>query len=162
MFKKQIKLKDPVTKTETYDRHKNYINLLSTVIKKSKKKYYNELFKNNMNNMKNTWKGLRNLISCKQSASPNINLFSNDHERVTKSKKTANIFNVSLSTIAENTKAKIKFSNKSFDGFLQHANENSFFLKPTISDEIISLISSLNEIKSVSWSKILKLLKNGI
>ena len=162
MFKKHIKLKDPVTKTETHDRHKNYINLLSTVIKKSKKKYYNELFKNNMNNMKNTWKGLRNLISCKQSASPNINLFLNDHERVTKSKKTANIFNVSLSTIAENTKAKIKFSNKSFDGFLQHANKNSFFLKPTSSDEIISLISSLNEIKSVSWSKILKLLKNGI
>ena len=100
-----------------------------------------------------------NLISWKQSASPNINLFSNDHERFTKSKKTSNIFNVSLSTIAENTKAKIKFSNKSFDGFLQHANENFLklllkilhhFLKPTSSDEIINLISSLNEIKSVS------------
>ena len=35
------------------------------------------------------------------------------------------------------TKAKIKFSNKSSDEFLQHANENSFLLKPIIADEII-------------------------
>ena len=58
-------------------------------------------------------------------------------ETVTKRKKIANIFNDYFSTIAEKTKAKAKFTNKLFDQFLQHANENSFFLKPTSSDEII-------------------------
>ena len=52
LFKKYIKLKDPVKKTETHDKYKYYRNLLSTVIKKSKKDYYNEFFKTNMNNIK--------------------------------------------------------------------------------------------------------------
>ena len=37
LFKKYIKLKDCVKKTETHDKYKYYRNLLSTVIKKSKK-----------------------------------------------------------------------------------------------------------------------------
>ena len=36
-FKKYIKVKDPKKKTETHDKYKYYRNLLSTVIKKSKK-----------------------------------------------------------------------------------------------------------------------------
>ena len=38
LFKKYIKLKDPVKKTQTHDKYKYYRNLLSTVIKRSKKK----------------------------------------------------------------------------------------------------------------------------
>ena len=68
--------------------------------------------------------------------------------------------------IAEKTKAKIRFSNKSSDEFLQHSNEKSFYLKPTSSDEMVNLISSLNESKSAGpnslITKILKYLKNNI
>ena len=38
LFKKYIKLKDPAKKTETHDKYKYCRNLLSTLIKKSKKK----------------------------------------------------------------------------------------------------------------------------
>ena len=142
--KKYIKLKDPVKKTETHDKYKNWRNLLATIIKKSKKKYYNEFFKTKMNNKKNTWKGIRNLISCKESASPYIYLLSQENETVSNPKKIVTIFYDYLSTIAEKTKAKVRFSNKSFNEFLQHPNENSFFLWPTSSDEIANLILSLN------------------
>ena len=88
------------------------------------------------------------------------------NETVANPKKIGNIFNDYFSTIAEKTKAKIKFSNKLNDEFLQHAKENSLFLKPASSNEIIYLISSLNESKSVGPNspriKILKLLKNDI
>ena len=88
------------------------------------------------------------------------------NETVAKPKKIGNIFNDYFSTIAEKTKAKIKFSNKLNDEFLQHAKENSLFLKPASSNEIIYLISSLNESKPVGPNspriKILKLLKNDI
>ena len=88
------------------------------------------------------------------------------NETVANPKKIGNIFNDYFSTIAEKTKAKIKFSNKLNDEFLQHAKENSLFLKPASSNEIIYLISSLNESKSVGpnspRTKILKLLKNDI
>ena len=88
------------------------------------------------------------------------------NETVANPKKIGNIFNDYFSTIAEKTKAKIKFSNKLNDEFLQHAKENSLFLKPASSNEIIYLISSLNESKSGGpnspRTKILKLLKNDI
>ena len=57
--------------------------------------------------------------------------------------KIVNIFDDYFNTIAEKTKAKIRFSNKSFNEFLQDADENSFFLRPTSSDEITNLILSL-------------------
>ena len=59
------------------------------------------------------------------------------NETVTNPKKIANISNDYFSTIAGKAKAKIKFSNKLFEEFLQHANGNSLFLKPTSSNEII-------------------------
>ena len=100
------------------------------------------------------------------SASPYIHLLSQDNETVSNPKKIVNIFNDYFSTIAEKTKAKVRFSNKSFDEFLQHPNKNSFFLRPTSSDEITNLILSLNESKSVGPNglptRILKLLKNDI
>ena len=48
-------------------------------------------------------------------------------------KKIANIFNEYFSAIAEKTKTKIKFANKSFDKIHHDANENFFFLKRTTS-----------------------------
>ena len=127
--------------------------------------------KTNINNIKNTWKGIRNLISWKQSASPYIHLLSQDNETVSNTKKISTFLMITSSNdlfenltfaLAEKAKAKVRFSNKSFDEFLQHPNKNSFFLRATSSDEITNLIS-LDECKSVGLpTKILRLLKNDI
>ena len=112
LFKKYIKLKDPVKKLKhVINTSIYYRNLLSTIIKKSKKKY-NEFFKTNMNNIKNTWKGIRNLISWKQFASPYIHLLPKENRTISNPKKIVNIFNDYFSTIEEKTKAKVRFSNK--------------------------------------------------
>ena len=80
-------------KTETHYKYKYYRNLVSTAIKKSKKKCYNEFFENNLNNIKNAWKGIRNSISSIQPALFNIHLLSQDNETVKNPKKIVNIFN---------------------------------------------------------------------
>ena len=49
-----------------------------------------------MNNIKNTWKGIRNPISWKQSAPPYIHLLLLDNETATNPKKIVNIFNITL------------------------------------------------------------------
>ena len=86
------------------------------------------------------------MISWKQSPNtPNFHLLPQNNETVRNTKKIVNIFNDYVSAIAEKTKEEIIFSNKSFHEFLQYANENSFFLKPISSDEIVHLISSLND-----------------
>ena len=85
---------------------------------------------------------------------------------VTDPLRIANIFNDYFRSIAEKTKANIKFSNKSFQDFLHHPNEESLFITPTDAHEVNLIMSSLNSDKSTGLnslpSKILKLLKNEI
>ena len=60
-----INKKDPILKEECHTNYKKYRNLLSTHIKKSKQAYYDRYFERIWNNIKNTWKGIKSLISLK-------------------------------------------------------------------------------------------------
>ena len=64
-----INKKDPILKEEFHTNYKKYRNLLSTLMKKSKQAYYDKYFEKNWNNIKNTWKGIKSLISLKTKAS---------------------------------------------------------------------------------------------
>ena len=59
--------KDPILKEEFHTNYKKYRNLLSTLII-SKHGYYDKYFERNWDN-KNTWKGIKSLISLKAVAS---------------------------------------------------------------------------------------------
>ena len=89
-------------------------------MKKSKQNYYERLLKNNLNNLKNIWKDIRSLIAIKHSPASNIHMLTHKGATVTDPLHIANIFNDYFSSIAEKTKANIKFSNKSFQDFLHH------------------------------------------
>ena len=56
-------MKDHDIKLELHKKYKNHRNLLSTLIKQSKHNYFNKYFEDNWNNMKNTWKGIKNIIT---------------------------------------------------------------------------------------------------
>ena len=64
-----IKRKDHILKEEFHTNDKKYRNLHSTLMKKSKHAYYDKYFEKNWNNIKNTWKGIKSLISLKTKAS---------------------------------------------------------------------------------------------
>ena len=165
LFKRYIKLKSLVKKNEVHQQ-KYYRNLLSTLMKKSKQNYYERFFKNNLNNLRNIWKGIRRLIAIKNSSASNIHMLTHKGAIVTDPLHIANIFNEYFSSIAEKTTANIKFSNKSFEDFLHHPNEESLFITSTDAREVNLIISSLNSDKSTGPNglptKILKLLKNEI
>ena len=166
LFKRYIKLKSPAKKNEVHQQYKYYRNLLSTPMKKSKPNYYERFFKNNLNNLKNIWKGIRSLIAIKHSSTSNIHMLTHKGSTVTDPLHIANIFNDYFSSIAEKTKANIRFSNKSFQDFFHYPNEESLFITPTFAHEVNLIISSLNSDKSTGPNshptKILKLLKNEI
>ena len=117
-------------------------------MKNSKQNYYERFFKNNLNNLKNIWKGIRSLIAIKHSSASIIHMLTHKGAPVTDPLHTANIFNDYFSSIAEKTKANIKFSNKSFQDFLHHPNEESLFITPTDAHEVNLIISLLNSDKS--------------
>ena len=53
-FKKYIKCQNSITKNDLRKEHKSYRNKLSTIIKDTKRKYYNDYFRTNVKNIKNT------------------------------------------------------------------------------------------------------------
>ena len=99
-FKRYIKLSDPLIKQEVYLKYMCYRNFLSTILKTSKQKYYEKLFHNNLNCIKNIWKWIRNLIALKQSLKSIIHWLSRNNETITDPKNITNIFNDYFSTIA--------------------------------------------------------------
>ena len=121
-------------KEEIHIERKNYRNLLSTLMKKSKQAYYNKYFETNWSNIKNTWKGIKSLIFLKSvvsSAPTDI----------------ANTFNNYFASIAETTKNNIKNSHKDFSDYFKEEYDRTIFLKPTSKEEIGN-ISSLNSNKA--------------
>ena len=65
LLKNFINKKGPILKEEFHTNYKKYRNLLSPLMKKSKQAYYDKYFERNWNNIKNTWKGIKSLISLK-------------------------------------------------------------------------------------------------
>ena len=88
-------------------------------MKKSKQDYYDKYFKRNWNDIKNTWKGIKSLISLKIVASNVPTVFSLDNgDTITNTYDIANTFNNYFTSIAETTK-KVKYSHKHFPDFFQ-------------------------------------------
>ena len=133
-------------------------------MKESKQIYYTKYFEGNWNNIKNTWKGIKTIVSIKNITTtiPHSNEFNN--RTITDPTAMSNVFNNCVISIAQKTKSNIKLSPKHTD-CLFNTNRNTFFLTPTDKNKISFIISSLDSHKSDPNSipvKILKLLKNDI
>ena len=75
-------------------------------MKKSQQAYYGRYFERNWNNIKNTWKGIKSLISLKTVASTITTVLSLDNgDTITNHYDVANAFNNYFASIAE-TKTK--------------------------------------------------------
>ena len=99
-----INKKDPILKEEFHTNYKKYRNLLSTLMKKSKQAYYDKYFERNWN-IKNTWKGIKSLISLKTVAFHVPTILSLDNsDTITNPYDIANTYNNYVASIAETTK----------------------------------------------------------
>ena len=98
-------------------------------MKKSKQAYYDKYFEKNWNNIKNTWKGIKSLISLKTVASNVPIVLSLDNgDTVTNPYDIANTFNNYFASIAETTKKKqTKYSHKRISDYLSNENSNTIF-----------------------------------
>ena len=105
LLKNFINKKDPILKEEFHTNYKKYRTLLSTLMKKIKQAYYDKYFERNWNNIKNTWKRIKSLISLKTVASNVPTVLSLDNGKtITNPCDIANFFNNYFTSIAETTK----------------------------------------------------------
>ena len=128
--------------------YKDYRNMLST-FKKNRSHCYNQYFRANMNNIKNTWKGIKSIINIKNPSSDIPKSLSYNGSTITNKVEISNIFNNYFATIAEKTNENINPSPKHFSNFLKNRTQNSFFLSPTNKSEVQNIMSSLNSINQL-------------
>ena len=149
LLKKFINCNDSQTKEQLHTIYKEYRNLLSTLLKRSKANYYNHYFDINLNTIKNTCKVIKSILSIKPNPSDIPKILNANDNTTTNPVQTANVFNNYFSSIASGTKVNIKHSHKHFSDFLENRAQNSFSFSPTDKDEIALIISSLDSTKLV-------------
>ena len=96
---KYIKFKDVTLKDEAQIKYKQYKNLLSTLMKNSKRSCFTDYSQENLNDLKSTWKGIKNLICLKEL--PNIapsNIFDNS-QSLTEPQEMVNVLTNILLTL---------------------------------------------------------------
>ena len=83
-----------------------------------------------MNNIKNTWKGIKSIITIKSLSHIPKSLSSNGSTIINQA-EISNVFNNYFAAIAEKTKESINSSHKDVSDFPKNRHQNSFFLRPT-------------------------------
>ena len=108
LLKRFINSKDPQVKDIFHEQYKDYRNMLSTLLKKSKIGYHNQYFEANMNNIKNTWKGIKSILTIKNTSSDFPKCLSSNGSTFTNQVEISNIFNNYFASIAEKIKKKYR------------------------------------------------------
>ena len=107
-----------IKSNDIHIKYKQYRNLISTLLKRSKRFYFGKCFNDNLNNLKNTWKGIKNLISFKTVSHYSPSSIYYNNKTVTSPFEIANAFNNYFSNIALDIQSSIKYSAKEFHEFL--------------------------------------------
>ena len=144
LYKKFMKEKDLAKKDILSSNFKTYKNWLTKIIRASKTLYFKNYFEANRTNLRETWKGIRSLISCKGKNQPAPSSLIINKNIVNDPLAIANCFNDYFGKIAIDTKSTIRPVNKSFKDFLGTPNQSSLFLSPTNALEVGKVIQSLN------------------
>ena len=106
IFKNYIKKKNTTQKCELDNNYKIYGSLISTLMKRSKQYYYSKYFESNLTRIKNSWKGIKSIISMRSSSLITPILLTFQNKAINNSKWNVNIINNYFSTIGKKTQAK--------------------------------------------------------
>ena len=100
-------------------------------MKESKQIYYTKYFESNWNNIRNTWKGMKTIISIKNITTAVLHSIEFNNRTITDPTAMSNVFNDYFTSIAEKRKSNIKFSPKHYADYLSNTKTNMLFLTPT-------------------------------
>ena len=123
--------KNKIRKELYHNNYKSYRNLLSTLLKRAKEKYF-----------------INFLLSIKQKNNDTPSLITKDERYINGPVSIANTFRNIFTSVAEIVHSKIKFSSKLFKEFLSSETNDSFLITSTNKEEIYKIITSLNSNKS--------------
>jgi len=140
-------------------KYKTIKNKLSKILRLAEKKYYKNLLDTNKNNLNKTWKTLNLVINKKKRSFNNIKFIHNNKE-YSNNEDIANKFSQYFLNVPKTLCSKIP--SNSFDPcqYITNNVEKSLFLNPTDKEEIVQIITMLNNSSSGYDDVNMKLLKS--
>ena len=149
---------DPIRKKILRTNFNILRNQITKEKRQNKKNHFAEQFEKNKNTTANIWKCIRSLVNLKPSKKSSIKLMDDNQNIISDSTAIAKIFNDHFSTLGAKVQQKIPVVDGSYNSYLykkstrgeQIINPNgvTFFLSPTIPDEISKIIDRLDHRKS--------------
>ena len=118
-IKKFITAKDAQIKEKYHKEYTDYRNLLSIILKQSKTNYYKHYFESNWNSIKNTWKGIKSIITIKEISAGIFQSLSVDTATISNPMAISGIFNNYFSSIANKKSLMFHFHINIFLIFLK-------------------------------------------
>jgi carboxypeptidase C (cathepsin A) len=109
IFKKYIKCKNTENKSGLYDNFKLLKNEVTSLTRESKKEYYKTYFSNNKKNLKNIWKGIKEIIDIKCKNFDHPTCITHDNKTITNPIEIGNCFNRYFTSIADDSLNKRKY-----------------------------------------------------
>ena len=152
--KKYLRAKNGIKKDALFVKFKTYRNVVSNLLRISKKNYYTAYFCDNMNNVKNTWKGIKEIINIKSTKNYQPTSLKIGNEHVTDSTIIANSFNEYFSSVGVKLSEKIIPSKNSYESYLNEPNDNSFFIQAATKDEVNNYIGAIHKVRTLKIGKI--------
>ena len=129
--------------------YKKFRNRVVSELRASKIEYFNQYFAEHKSNMKMLWTGIKAIINIKRNKFYNISHLTQNGKRIDYPKDIAQVFNQYFTNIAAKIDEDIPRTRKSPSDYLGNMNESPFFLSPTDSAEVESIISDFKKGKSV-------------
>ena len=146
VIKKRMSIRDKLHKlsVKNYVPRKTYTdfrNKLTKQMVEAKAKYYEKEFKDNENNIKETWSIINSALKSKSKDSK-VSICDDNGNQVTDSEVPNNFVNY-FTTIADKLTSQIPNTQTHFSSYLGNRINNSFFFAPSDSSDILKVIGNL-------------------
>lgn len=149
--------------------YKKYRNMLTTIIRNSKRNYYSRIFLENKGDTSKTWKTVNEILSGgNNSFKPTVvdKLCVNDtgtNETLCNEQDIANAFNDFFVNVGPNLANAIPNTNRNTEKVLDDGVDKSFFWKPVTETEVNNHLIALNVKKASGYDNMpIKLIKDAV
>ena len=154
LLREFIKCPEGDHKNSLHVQYKVLRNKIVALMRLSKNNHLRNYFSNNSDNIKKTWKGIKSIINIRETSYNLPTSMSINNVNESDPTKIAEGFNSYFSTIAEKLQNKIYSVNTNFSKYLSDKVDSNFLFQSADTEEILRIITSLNNSKSTGPNSI--------
>ena len=154
IYKKLLKSKNSQQNERLYSDFKRFRDRINILTRNSKANHYQNFFQEHKQNMLKTWEGIKSIININTTKNKSINCLNVNNTEEMDPFVLSSSFNKFFTTIGKKIEANIVHTSENCTDYLTNPSEKTFFLTPTLPDEIEDIITTLNLTKSIGPNSI--------